>query len=374
MSAQAKPALSSSATIREVRLQDYAQIAALLARNDMSHKRREEWEHLWVNNPVYKNLAAWTMGWVAEDTEQEIVGYIGNIPLSFQYKGREIIGASIHALMTDLAHRSRGGFLLRRLLNYKVPHLMFTTTANAYSSKLSGPFRTPRVPTGDWSRSAFWITNYHGFLASALKNKGLPKVLSYPASAALRLKDTLTNANSWARKSRPRIETCSGFDERFTQFWESLKQAYPQRLLATRSREVLQWHFKYALEQKTVWIVTAEDASRLVAYAIFCRQDNPENDLKRVRLVDFQALSGDTEILTAMLASGLTRCQKEGIHMLEAFGFRPEKQRVIDSLAPYRRQLPSWWYFYKPMDKALAPDLQDPAIWDPSHFDGDATL
>jgi hypothetical protein len=89
--------------------------------------------------------------------------------------------------------------------------------------------------------------------------------------------------------------------------------------------------------------------------------------------VDFQELNADMDVLVEMLACGLNRCQKDGIHMLEAFGFRPEKQRVIDNLAPYRRQFPCWWYFYKTVNKALAPELQDPADWDPSHFDGDPT-
>jgi hypothetical protein len=374
MSAATKPTLASAARIREAALEDYAQVAALQGRNDMNPKSREEWLHLWVNNPVYKKLANWTIGWVAENANQEIVGYIGNIPLSFEYKGREILAASIHALMTDGPHRGSAGFLLRRFLNYKIPELMVTTTANANSAKLNHAFRQPRVPTGDWSRSVFWITNYQGFLVSVLKNKGLPRVLSYPASAVLKLRDKLVNADSWTRRSRREIGTCSSFDERFDLFWEDLKCAYPERLLATRSREVLQWHFKYALEQKRAWIVTADNGSGLLAYAIFCRQDNPEHALTRVRLVDFQALTGDMEVLVAMLASGLIQCQKEGIHMLEAFGFRPEKQSVIDRLAPHRRQFPNWWYFYKTVNKALGPELQNPAVWDPSHFDGDATL
>jgi hypothetical protein len=75
-----------------------------------------------------------------------------------------------------------------------------------------------------------------------------------------------------------------------------------------------------------------------------------------------------------MLSWAHQRCQQEGIHMLEAYGFRPEKERVIQSLAPHRRQLPSWFYYYKTRDQALVAALVDPGIWDPCHYDGDSSL
>lgn len=374
MNAETEPSISSAAKIREASLEDYAGIAAVQARNGVNPKSREEWEHLWVNNPAYKTRANWTIGWVAENADREIVGYIGNIPLSFEFKGRTMVAASIHAMVTDVGHWDSAGFLLRPLLNYKVPELIVTTTADAKTIKLNDAFRLARVPTGDWSQSAFWITNYQGFLASALKNKGWHQALSYPAAAALGLRDRLSRTDSWMRRSRREIEPCSSFDERFDRFWDELRRTYPERLLAMRSREVLQWHFKYALAQRRAWIVTAGDGSRVIAYAIFCRQDDPEHALTKVRLVDFQGLSSDMEVLAAMLGWGLTQCQKEGIHMLEASGFCPEKQNVMDWRAPRRRQFPGWCYFYKSVDVALEPELRNPAAWDPSHFDGDATL
>jgi hypothetical protein len=93
-----------------------------------------------------------------------------------------------------------------------------------------------------------------------------------------------------------------------------------------------------------------------------------------VRLVDFQALPGNTDLLCPMLCQALTRCRREGIHMLEAVGFSPEKQRVIDGLSPCWRDLSSWRYFYRAPTAPLAQHLKDPQVWDPSCYDGDACL
>ena len=143
--------------------------------------------------------------------------------------------------------------------------------------------------------------------------------------------------------------------------------------MATRSRALLQWHFKYAMARDKIWIVTAGE-SRISAYAIFSREDNAVIGLTRVRLADFQALSPAAEMLIPMVAWAFRRCQEQGIHMLEAFGFRPEKQKVIDSLRPYRRPLAFWQFFYRVRDRDLRSQLDDPTVWDPSHYDADATL
>jgi hypothetical protein len=137
---------------------------------------------------------------------------------------------------------------------------------------------------------------------------------------------------------------------------------------------VLNWHFKFSLARNKTWVVTHEANSRVLAYAIFQRKDYPEVNLKRMRLIDFQALPESGDVLAPTLAWGARVCRERGIHMLEAFGFRPGKQRVIDRLAPHRRKLAAWSYFHKISSAALQDELRSLDVWDPSHFDGDASL
>lgn len=367
---QSKPRPSTE--ICEATLADYEPIAALLSRNGLEVKPREEWEHLWINNPVLKKLPNCPIGWVVRNGA-ETVGFLGCIPVSYCFKGREIIGASFHSFCLDASHRGHGLLLLNRLLECDAAvEYLVGSTANASSSKVLERSGIPRVPTGDWENSAYWITNYAGFLESALAKRSWSKFLAYPGATVLALRDQF--AKGRGPRQRHELHTCSGFDQRFAVFWEELKHAYPDRFLATRSREVLDWHFKFALKQDRAWIVTQEDGARIVAYAVFYRHDNPEINLKRIRLVDFQTLHGDRSVLVSILALGLRRCRDEGIHMLEAVGFRPDKQCVIDSVAPHRRQLPGWLYYYRTRNQALHQELQDPNVWEPSQFDGDASL
>jgi hypothetical protein len=366
--------ITAALTIREASLSDYKRLAALSARNGLEVRTQETWEHLWTGNPVYKKFPNWPIGWVAEH-DGEVVGFLGNIPISYSFKGREIISACTYSMSVDSRFRGYAVRLINRLFRWADANLEFhlCTTANEHSGKLSERLKVPHVPVGDWGNSAFWIASPHEFLEAALKRKGWPQLLAYPGSAALALRGMFTKLDGAERASE--LHFCSKFDQRFDVFWEELQKAHPNRLLATRSREVLDWHFKYAEAGNRLWISTLNDgSSRLLAYAVFCRGDNPEFNLKRMCLTDFQSLDGNHEILVPMFSWALRQCKEEGIHMLEAFGFRPDKQCVINRIAPYRRKLRAWSYFYRASHPALREELQQVAVWDTSQFDGDASL
>ena len=367
-------AATASAKLREAKVEDYRQIAAVSLRNGLGFKSEEQWRHLWLESPVYKRVKDWPLGWVAVTPDDQIVGYTGNVISGFSFQGEQLVCGSPFGMAVDVPHRRLAGFMARRFISQKNAQIEILTSANANSSPLAELLRSLRVPVGDWAHSVYWITNYRGFAASAFAMKKLPRWLSLPAALALAAKDKLSADQFRAASGRVQLAECSTFDGRFDDFWQELKKAYPNRLLADRSCESLLWHFKFSLLQDRVWILTASKGKNISAYAIFYRHDNPGIGLKRVRLIDFQTLYGDVQLLAPMLAWAHERCKREGIHMLEAYGFRPEKERVIEALHPHRRRLPAWFYFYGTRDKQLAPLLANPDTWDPCHFDGDSSL
>lgn len=329
-----------------------------------------------MGNPVYQQASPWPIGWVLENEDKEVVGYIGNVPLSYEFMGRQLLATTSHALVVDLPYRPYSLPLLSQFFNQKNVDLFVDTTVNAHASKAHELFRARRVPAGAWDESSFWITNHRGFLASALAkmNLWLLKPVIHPLSVGLRLEEVMSRRAIKAAGNGIEIRSCDTFDERFDEFWRQLRCGLRHQLLATRSREVLLWHFQNGLAKRRAWVVTVDGRSGLVAYAVFYRQDNRELGLKRVRLADFQALNGKTELLAPLLSWGLEQCRRNGIHMLEVIGLRPEKQQIIEKLKPRQRRLSSWRYFYKTNNKGLAESIQHSSVWDPCCFDGDASL
>lgn len=368
------------AVIREAIFEDHPQIALLTSRHGLENKNSAQWRHLWTNNPVYIRFKRdWPIGWVVESETKQILGYVGNIPLLYEFQGRQIIAASAHGWAVDPDYRNYSILLMSRYFSQKNVDLYINTTVNSAGSRAFSVFRSSKVPAGAWDQSDFWITNYPGFASSWL-NKKAPTIhgLSRPLSLALYLVDKINTATlGTSRASRNSIEVvrCTNFDSRFDDFWETSRRRHSHRLLAVRTREMLDWHFGNALLQNRLWILTVMNGSNLRAYAIFYREDNTKFGLKRVRLVDFQALGEEVNnhFLT-LISSALDKCRYEGIHMLECIGLRASQREASRKLAPHQRRLSSWLYYYKTKDLSLSEILKDPMVWDPSGFDGDASL
>jgi hypothetical protein len=366
----------STVRFREFGFGDYERIATLSSQYGLGTETREEWAHLWANNPVSRAVPDWPMGWVFENQNSEIVGHLASVPLLYELGEQRLIACATRALVVETQYRNYSFQLLNQFFRQKEVDLFLATTVNASAVKLFEVFRALRVPIGTWDKAAFWITNYHGFRASLLKMQSLKaaRVLKPLLPAGLLVQDTLRGRWWKTRTGSIEPESCTGFDERFESFWQELRKRYPNRLLANRSRAMLEWHFKPLLTKKGAWVLALSKHSALTAYAIFVRQDQPAHSLTRIRLVDFQSLRDDEELLRPLLCCALERCHQEGIHMLEAIGFPPEKQKVIDRLSPRWRKLDAWRYFYKAAKPALAERLRDAQSWDPSCFDGDASL
>lgn len=80
-----------------------------------------------------------------------------------------------------------------------------------------------------------------------------------------------------------------------------------------------------------MWILTVSKDSRLVAYAILNKENNAL-DIRRLRLVDFQALHGFENTINRLLFQAIDKSRSEGIHLLEVTGCwldRPGLPRII---------------------------------------------
>lgn len=362
--------------IREAAFEDYSQIAELQMRNGLCPKPYQDWLAIWTRNPVYKQMGArWPIGWVLETGGGRIVGSIGNIPLAYQFRGQRLRAATSCAWVVDAAYRSYSMPLISYLMRQKDIDLFICNTVTPASEPSYCAFHFSKVPVGTWDKSEFWITNYRGFSQSALTMKSfpLPKAMSSPVSAALFCWDKLRDAELRSKGAAFEIELCSDFDERFDDFWEELKRQ-KQHLLAERTRETLEWHFRYSLIRRNAWILATSKGSRLTSYAIFDRLDHPTLELKRVRLVDFQALDGYENALGSFLCWMLRKCREQCVHVLENVGCSLDCVGLPQIRAPYRRTLGCWLYYFKAVNKSLSEALLSPNVWAPTSFDGDASL
>ena len=165
----------------------------------------------------------------------------------------------------------------------------------------------------------------------------------------------------------------SGFDERFDGFWRELLAQNPQTLLGARDRRWLRWHFAAPMRAGAVRILTASRAGLLRAYCVLVYRDH-RHGVRGARLVDFQSVDTDRDLLPALLRVAVRRCVDDGIATLEHLGTDLPKTCGFDRVAVHRRKRDRWPYYYHAPDAALEATLSNPEVWDPSEFDGAATL
>jgi len=364
--------------LREATVEDYSQISSLASKFDLHTESYPAWTHLFSNNPGARiPQSAFPIGWVL-DVDGSIAGYLGNIPLAYHLQGKTYLAATTRAWVVDTPYRSYSPLLLATYFQQRNVDLFFSTTVNSQSEAAYSSFQSTRVQVGAWDRTLFWITNYRGFIASYLRksaSSSLVQQLSYPLSAGLYLRDQIRQSRLPKDDGTPVVPAAS-FDDRFQSFWEQLRAKKSDILIADRSQETLDWHFKFALQQNRCWIYTVEGKSGLIAYAVFLRSDFPQVGLTRMRLADFQCIApaNSLPILSTMLATAANRCRKESIHMIELVGVSPALEKGLQSASPHSRLLGSWLFYYKASNPSLGGVLKNPDVWEPSLFDGDSSL
>ncbi len=368
--------------VREAFFNDLRDVVALMGRNDIEFRDKtlEEWEHLWKDNPVIKNSGiTWPIGWVLEAENKGIVGFFGNIPVAYELKEKRLIAAVASSWVVDKAHRNYSMLLVNSYFSQRSADLFLNATANYTAGRVFFDlFKAKKMPQGSYNTVYFRILNYQRFILSATIKKRLSfgKTLTPPLSLLVQGFDKLAGRTfeDYNIKGLEGKELClSCFDERFDEFWKSLRTRY-NRFLCVRDSQSLNWHFRYATLNKKIWIFAIEKKSKIISYAIFLRQDNPKIGLRRVRLIDFQTIDDNPSFLVKMMASGLRRCKEEDVYVLEAIGFNPQKIGIIKKSLPHKRKLESWPFFYKTPDESLSKELENSDLWDPCLFDGDASL
>jgi hypothetical protein len=359
--------------LRPTRLEDYPQVQRLESAYLHDTLPPTDWRGLFLDNPLWPRLGdRWPLGWVLEDAAGRIVGSFTNIPSLYRFRGRELICGNGRGWAVAPEYRGYALWLIDEYFNQSNVDLFINTTVDVTAVPALSTLAA-RIPIGDWQTTAYWVTGYRGFACKALEKMRVPLagLLALPAAGTLWVKDALS-----ARPLPPpaaEIATCDHFDSQFDLFWEELVRQNPGKLLGVRDSRALSWHFAIPMRRGHLWIFTAGRNGLLRAYAVFKRQDRREG-VRRMRLIDYQSLETDTDLLPGLLQAALRRSVAEGFYILEHLGRGLPKTQSIDRCAPYRHQRPSWPFYYHAADPALDAELRSPDPWDPSEYDGDASF
>ncbi|HEX3869617.1 MAG TPA: hypothetical protein VHV77_04190 [Pirellulales bacterium] len=367
--------LTAPPRLRPTTFDDFNEIARLEVSNGLIVQDRSDWQNLWTNSPLWPRLGNdWPIGWVLEDPTGRVVGSLINVPSAYRFRGEELICANGRAWNVAPDYRGFALFLFEEYFDRPRADLFINTTVNAIAEPAIRTL-SDRVPIGDFQTVSYWVTGYRGFARKALRKLRVPgaDLLAWPAGAALGLKDIVCCKSFPSAPRSVAVEAIEGFDSRFDAFWNELVEQNPDKLLGVRDAQTLAWHFAAPLRHDRLWIFTASRHNLLRAYCIV-KWEEHRGGLNRMRIVDYQTVDREVDLLPALLRPALDRCSSNGFHILEHLGRGLPKMRSLEDYVPYRMRLTSWLYYYRAAEKGLATELSRPEAWDPSLYDGDASF
>lgn len=367
-----EPANLVAPEMRPMRFDDYENIRALLLDNAMKCPSFEGWRHRWVGNPLWQRLgSAPPIGWVLETAAGKIVGSMETYPTLYRFRGSDLIAAASGAWCVEGSYRGCALQLIDEYFNQSADLFISTTVGPNAVATLSQFYRP--VPLGRWDTVSYFTTEHVLFAKRALQRYHVPlaPLLAYPTGWTLRLSDALSSGLPREPRS-VLVEATDKFDARFDAFWGELLQENPGKLLAERNSRALSWHFDAALRSNRSWILTALKIGRMRGYCILQLESWPGG--RKAVLIDYQSLDPEHDLLPGFLRTALQLCAAEGCYALQNFGVGVPKMHAFDEHAPYRRKLANSVFYYGAPDAALETELRQSQVWDPSLFDGDATL
>lgn len=319
-----------------------------------------------------------SMGWILE-AGGDVVGYLGSIPLLYQYGDTSLLAAVATGFAVDPTYRGYSLRLAASFFKQKNIDLLLNTSAAEPAGKIFQMFKAGTMPQRDYDKVLFWVMRPRPFIKAALKRLNCNAAVVWFGSNflwPLLTGDTLLRRRTpWAmggsnrRSVEVRILDVSDVGPEFDDLWHR-KAAEEKRLLAVRSAEVLRWHFA----RQRAKVVSCYEDGKLSGYAVVGRDDLPQIGLARSRIVDLIVEKDDPFVLDQLLRAAYEYTKRDGTHVLEALGFPQQiRQRFLRG-KPYSRALSHWPFYYRALDDTIHSELQDERRWYACPLDGDTSL
>ena len=364
---------------RAAQFSDFGAVAALKRRQGLSLDSLANWQRLWQSNPaVIAGSKAPCLGWVLE-SEDGIVGYLGSVPLLYQFGDRTLSAVTTTSLAVEPTYRTLTASLISPFFHQKDVDLYLATSATEVVGSITRAFKGEFVPQREYGTVLFWVLDPVRFASVVQKriwaHGALGEISEKVVSMALR--GDIGLRRRWPRCPTNGLQVTNIHVRDIGQEFEGLwlqKLAERKRLLAFRTPAVLRWHFDIPEDRRTTRVLCCHSGGRLLGYAIIQSEAEGDTGLQRSILADMLLENDDPRVATRLLVEAYEYAKGIGSHILEVFGFPQFIRDICLGWKPYSREYPACPFLYKASDQALHAELAYENAWYACPYDGDTTL
>lgn len=363
--------------VREAILADFDPVYALTCRLGQGRDSVENWNRLWRDNPALQDRADTTIGWVLV-AGSEIVGFLGSIPLTYQYQGQDIKVATTCRFAVDPVYRAYSNLLITSFMRQKGVDLILNTTATIAAGKIMSVLKADCLSLEEYGTVLFWVLDARAFAQSIARKMRMRSLWSGITATFLCFG---FQVNSLWKRRPSSTQYCTlkvefmpieNLGEDFDAFCARIFRN-SSRLMGRRTSEVLRWHFIPPSSDRLVHVLICSSANGMRGYMVLRHEKDAKTGLKRTIMADLLT-EEDPAVLEELFNAAYKQAKAEGSAVLEVLGFPKNVRNVLRKSKPYVRKFPATPFFYKAKDRTLQDKLRNSEAWYACPFDGDATL
>ncbi|WP_440952386.1 hypothetical protein [Methanococcoides sp. FTZ1] len=335
-----------STIIRPVNEKDFSELADLLKEGlgvptEIWKRRFDMW---WTNNPWMDQAIPY--GWVIEEDESEIVGFLGNIPVKYQIKGEDDIAVAATSLYVRPS--VRGVTSIRLTLSFdRQEHfrLLLHTTPNEVAAKIYSKFGASEMDV-PFKNMEYWHIRDYGkmydlYVQTNLTSHSLRPLIEasvFPIKLISPFFRWFTDKMSF--KLQPDHYKCSvatDCDDSFTELWEKNRKENVTTLC--RDAETLRWlYFSEAVADKR-YVVRCVDTQNgeLVGYLVFDIVLS-EKDIKTMQMKDAYVPHLDKKVIRSLIAFSVDLAKEHDVAGLLFWSTDQNMADILNKLFRIKRK------------------------------------
>ena len=372
----------SKVCIREAIYQDIPGIWKLCSQefNEFRGSSLEDFRSLcdfrFFNNPSRQPFHPF--GWVLEESEN-IVGFVGLVPVVFKIKNEIVVGASGTSWCVDPAFRSFSFLLYKELMKWGDRHFLIDTTAGPVAEKFHQTLKMGMkpLPLPHLKERFFWVLDPTKFVFQIIHNRIQKKILKQTLRAwpIPNFLGQIGKTFLWGQEnlSYPKIgryivSEINHFLPDFDQFW--LKVSHHFDVTVVRDSKFLNWrHFQLPNLGGKAYVFKCEDkySKELVGYVALQQRGHCNSFPGHYLITDIFCDPYNIEIVKACLNRVSQFLKDERGVLFEISGLPEQFHNISKTQRPWVRCRTSYPYWVKYRDLFQT-------HWWPSGLDGDQNI
>jgi hypothetical protein len=340
---------------------------------------RRNWNRLWRDNPAVTNAnGASCIGWTLE-ASGELVGFLGSIPLLYEFEGRTLNAAATCRLAVRPAYRGFTHLLIASYFRQKNVDLFLNTTATVSVGKIMLALKAtppPATRVRDGLVLGLGCAPFHqgrapenGSPSEPGSRRGCRCLPGLARDIAVRGRTPKSKSGRFTLLEHSIAE----IGEDFARFWSD-NSAETAPLMAKRTPAIMRWHFEPPMSERRSVVISCYSGTVLRGYAIVLHDATSKDGIKRSAIADLMVKGRDAEIVGQLLSAAHKCARNAGSHSLEVMGFPRGIRQILMRWKPCWRKYPACPFYFKARDRALQERLADENAWYACPFDGDSTI